>query len=308
MSIKALQELIQKTGSISAASVSLSGQLLPQEAKNFINLIFDRSDFMKLVTTDTMTRLNKRIQALDLATDVLVRVPEGTGPTEAQRTQFSVLGCELMAKPAQLFARILQETLVDNKDNPNFESEMVSKFATIYGNALVSLGFKGAADDYANSLFSELNVGWLEIIRGHAQSQKPVYDATPGALSYGKRLQMLIDTVDEDAHANSSIVLNPKDHARLRRELGEDNRSVTLQTGNTLPEYEGFKLVVRPEMPEGSYLATPLKNLVFGMCTDISRSREWKGEERCISYTYDSYFDYGVVVGRWASLLEPETP
>ena len=60
--------------------------------------------------------------------------------------------------------------------------------------------------------------------------------------------------------------------------------------------YLGYEVLPLNEMPRNCVLFTPLLNLVYGINTNMERYREVKGEERCISYTFDSAFDFQVAV------------
>ncbi|HDX8132273.1 TPA: phage capsid protein, partial [Campylobacter fetus subsp. venerealis] len=84
-----------------------------------------------------------------LASGILVRVNSGDKPTNAQRQKIGVSSVLIENKVVQLFAKITQDTLEDNAENPNFENETFDSFATAFSNDLQNLGMIGSKDDYA---------------------------------------------------------------------------------------------------------------------------------------------------------------
>ena len=49
-------------------------------------------------------------------------------------------------------------------------------------------------------------------------------------------------------------------------------------------------------------MATPLENLVLGVCLDISRNRWYDPEERALKYIFDASVDYEIIIKKWVSI------
>lgn len=287
-----------KSGSIAAVNATLSGSLTPEQAHNFIDAIKDNSGFMQKVTVEKMGRLTKELDAWDVARGILVRVASGEKPTEAQRAQLNLAGCKLDAKAVQLFARILQDALEDNKHNPKFEEQTFSSFSRAFGNDLVNLGFTGSSDTYDGS-FATLNKGWLQIAKDSVDTTKIEYATADSVTS---RLTALAKSIHADALSDAVILVSPADYQTYNEELSANAAAGILIEGSA-KKILGIPLEVNAFMPEGTYMATPLKNLVMGTVIDIRRNRFYDSEERALKYIFEVYCDYEIVVKKWVSIM-----
>jgi len=289
---------ILKSGSMNALSASLSGTLLPEQAHNFIDAIKDNSGFLQKITVEKMGRLTKELDAWDVARGILVRVPSGERPSEAQRQKLGLVGCKLEAKAVQLFARILQDALEDNKNNPKFEEQTFASFSRAFGNDLVYLGFVGNSDTY-DGTFETLNKGWVQIAKESSETTKATYAASESVTS---RLTAIAKSVHPDVLSDSVILISPGDHQRYNEELST-NAATSLLVEGSAKKVLGVPLEISPLMPNGVYMATPLKNLVLGAVIDIRRNRWYDNEERALKYVFEVYVDYEIVVKKWVSVL-----
>lgn len=285
-------------GSISATDTTLSGELHAQVAHAFVDAIKDNSKFLQKITTEKMKKITKELDAWDVARGVLVRVPSGDKPTDEQRKKLDVIGCTLESKPVQLFARVLQDALEENADNPKFEQETFSAFTKAFGNDLALLGFIGEKDDYADKKFENLNKGWFQVIKDSTDAKKITYAANAKQVT---RLTALVDNIHDDVFGEAVILINPKDYRAYQKELSENAAASILVKGDA-KEILGVPLEVNPLVKEGEYLATPLKNLVLGLGINIRRNRWYDGEERALKYVFDLYCDYEVVIKKWTTL------
>ncbi|MDR1912624.1 MAG: P2 family phage major capsid protein [Helicobacteraceae bacterium] len=292
-----LAELL-KSGSISATDATLTGSLTPAQAHSFINVVKDSSAFLQKITTYKMGRLKTELDAIDVARGVLVRVPSGTLPTEAQREKIKMVGCALDANAVQLFAQILQDTLENNKDNPKFESETLTKFATAFGNDLAYLGFAGTSDAYADT-FATLHKGWIQLAKDDDDTQKIEYESTD---SVTDRLTALVQAIPSDVFSDAVIIIGTADWQRYNYELSQNAAAQILIDGNA-KRILGVPLEVQPLMPAGTYLATPLKNLVLGTVLDIRRNRTYDVEARSLKYIFEVYCDYQIIIKKWVTLM-----
>ena len=85
------------------------------------------------------------------------------------------------------------------------------------------------------------------------------------------------------------------------KELSALNAPSYLINGNA-DRVLGVKLEVSPLMPKGVYMATPLENLVLGVCLDINRNRWYDPEERALKYIFDASVDYEIIIKKWVSI------
>jgi len=284
---------------ISATDFELSGNLTPANANIMIDTIKDNSSFLSKVQTVKMMKLETDVDAHDIAEGILVRVNEGDEPTAEQLAGLSNIGCKLSALPVQLFANITKSAIENNIYNEKFDEETFQKFMKRFSNELVYLGFAGTAATGAS--FTTLNNGWLDIIRTSNLTPKATYEA--GA-TVSDRLTALVRKVHEDVIGESAIIINPKDYQEYLLEIAKDTATASILLNATAKSFLGYPIEVQNKIPQGTYVATPLKNLVFGMCMDIFRGREWNSRKRVVEYTFDVACDYEVIVKKWATICE----
>lgn len=294
--MKGLNDILK--ASFAATDTTLSGSLTPEQAHNFVQVVKDNSDFLNKINVVKMGRLTKEVDAWDVAKGILVRVPSGQKPNEDQRKKLGLVGCKLDAKSVQLFARILQDALEENKHNPSFESETFEVFSKAFGNDLALLGFVGKSDTYANS-FETLHKGWLQIAKDSSEAVKVTYTESQ---SVSDRLKALVKSIAADAKANSVILINPNDVSTYNEELSKLNSPTHLIEAGA-KKILGVPFLESPLMPEGEYLATPLKNLLLGIVLDIRRNRWYDAEERALKYVFDVFVDYEIAIKKWVSIM-----
>ncbi|WP_229204403.1 hypothetical protein [Campylobacter anatolicus] len=170
--MNALNEILKT--SMNATNVTLSGALTPEQVHNFVDVIKQNNGFLQKIHTEKMGRLTKELDAWDVANGILVRVSSGDKPNDNQRVALNKVGTKLDAKSVQLFARILQDVLEDNKSNPKFESETFESFAKAFGNDLALFGFIGESDTYDGS-FKTLHKGWVAVAKDSSKATKLTY-------------------------------------------------------------------------------------------------------------------------------------
>lgn len=295
--IKGLRGLL-KSGEITAESQRVGGVLRPQQASRIIDLMVETDDFLGKVTVERSSRLQKDVDVYEIAQEVLVRVPEGEEP--ADFAQITNEGCTLNMLPAQLFGRVLFSSLRDNQDNPQFESQLLKKWSARFAENVVRLGFVGTSDTYASRKFTELNKGWVQLLKdagGKTHTVDAAAYVQSGATDWPEYLGAVIEALpDRYKSAKCKIVMNISDHEALIRQIGRrDGMGAVLLEGK-LKEMLGYDIERVGAMPRGTVIFTPLENLIYGACTQIERYRELNGKGRCIDYTFDMPFDYQVAI------------
>lgn len=281
------------------------GELKPQAASRLISMLFE-DPFLKQVTTERMSRLTKEIDVIDILRRQLVRVPQGQEPEDGDLTGAAEFGCKLTALDVQLFATLTLDYLRDNKDNPNLTREVEKGFNTRLTNDLVDLAFNGTKDDYSGAdraaKFLSLNKGWLQIMRDAAGTPKIAID--PATDGWKASMKAVMEAGDIRFRKNSVFLMNTADADDYAEELNAPITGMALDADSPLRRYKGKPIIDHPEMPQGSVVFTPLKNLVYGIHTDVRRTRAYHNRRRALEYTFDMAVDFEVAVKQAAVLGE----
>jgi len=283
-------------GAIAPTDLSVGGVLEPEIAQRFIDLVVDKSKFLKRIAVKRTSKITGYFKNLDLADEVLVRVAQGTDPSDDQRTEPSRTDIAYTNLALQLFYQLLFDAIDDNQGNPNFESDLESMFAKKFSNELVRLGFLGVAEDYAGDAWNRLNKGWLQI----AKEQTPLGQRvnTSGAATVKEMLDDVLAAMPAQykVQGQTTFLLNITDWEGLTDEIGTAASAVLGQIllDGKLPTYKGYPLLPMEQQPEATVLFSALANYWMTMLTEIKRFREVRGTKRCIDYTFDLSNDYGL--------------
>ncbi|AUQ62338.1 P2 family phage major capsid protein [Phaeobacter inhibens] len=292
-------------GMIDAEDLRNGGELKPQAASRLISMLF-QDTFLTKITTERMTRLTKDVDVLDIMRRQLVRVPQGTDPDAGQFGDAAEFGCKLTALDVQLFPTLTLDFLRENKDNPNLLKEIETGFNTRLTTDLVDLGFNGIADDAAGAdraaKFIRLNKGWLQIMRDAANT--PKIDIDPATDGWIASLRTIMDASDTRFRSSSVFLMNEADADEYARELNAPITGSAMNADSPVRRFEGKPIEAHPDMPRGSVAFTPLKNLVYGVSTDVRRDRSYHSRKRVLEYTFDMAVDYEVAVKQAAVLGE----
>ncbi|MFA9238286.1 MAG: phage capsid protein [Candidatus Paceibacteria bacterium] len=283
--------------------VTLSGQLTPQQARTFIKAIIDRQSILKNVTVDICSKLTKTRTAYDIGKGVLNRHVSGQAvPADAMK-KLGVIGCTLdMTKAVSLNARILQETINDNKDNPDFEKEQFEGFSIAFTNDLDYLGIAGTADNpAANAPFAELAKGWVTVAKESATVKK----VTTTKTTVVEQLKVVVQNLHEDVKGGKAeINLSAIDYDAYQLEVSEAHPNSGAIINGGINTFLGYKLNPNSNMEAGEYLATIPKNMVFGIATQIERNRWYDNEASALRYKFVVYCDYEFDIHKYVTFVE----
>lgn len=291
---------------IGPGDLANGGQMTAQAASRLISMVF-KDEFLSKVTTETMSRLTKDVDVIDIMRRQLVRVAQGTDPDVGNTVDAAEFGCKLTALDVQLFPTLKLDFLRDNKDNPNLMSTVEDGFNTRLQTDLVDLAFNGVADDGAGAnraaKFIRLNKGWVQILADAATAPKVTIDpATDGWIA---ALREVHDASDVRFRRNSVFVMNEADADAYAREVNAPVTGTAVNLDSPARRFEGKAIESHPDMPAGKVMFTPLKNLVFGVHADIRRDRAYHSRKRVLEYTFDMAVDYEVAVKQAAVLGRP---
>jgi hypothetical protein len=293
-------------GLIGPTDLAHGGALTPQRADKLISMIFG-DNFLTKIQTVKMVRLERSVDAIDVASRQLVRVPQGLEPQDDQTTDASEHGAVLRALAVQLFPTLKLDFLRANKDNPKLLSALEKAFVTRLQGDLVDLGFNGINDDGGGAnqaeKFLRLNKGWLQIALEAAGS--PKVDIDPATDGWKATLAAIMDAGDERWRENSAFVMNLADADDYARELGAHVTGTPLTADSPLRRFEGRPIEAHPRMPRGKVMFTPLMNLAHGVHSDIHQDKEYHKRKRVLEYTFDMSVDYEIAVKEACVLGKP---
>ena len=286
-------------GAIEPGDIAVNGTIDPTRAAKFIDLIQNQNQLLKKVTVIPMESLKTTYDVWDAQNGILVRVDEGKEPTAAELKKLQNEGRELDAKAMQLFADLTRGTILNNQHRPDFTAWLDKKFATKFANEMVYLGFVGKKDTYSPKVFENLNKGWLQVAQDETGTNKTTYAADDSMVA---RLEKLVNVADDSMGDDAKIFIHRKDFIKYCIEVGKSTNTAQLLIDAAAQGFAGYGFEVTNNMPSGTYMLTPPKNLVFGMVSKIYRSREWNGRKRAVEYTFDVYADYDIAVPKYVAI------
>ncbi|CAE7405628.1 xkdF [Symbiodinium microadriaticum] len=288
-------------GVISAADLSVGGELAPEAARGFINAVIDQNDFLQKVTTYQTARLTREINVLEIAKRVLVRTNEGTAPRDDQKAGATNTGSYLTLLDVDLYPFLGLSAIRDEGDNPDFVQQVQDGFAIQVGNDLVDLGWNGTDDDYAGEEFLKLNKGWVQIADDHADVAKPLI--TPSVDGWRVALQTVRDAADRRFMRDPVFIMNEADADAYHDEVGQHVTGYAHEEGSPGRRFNGRPIIAEPDFPQGYVMMTPLKNLVFGVHKRVVKSQGFEPTRKGIQFTFNMAVDYEIAVKRAAGQL-----
>lgn len=282
--------------------VTLSGSLTPAQSRTFIQAIIDRQSILKDVTVDITSKLTKERSTYDIGKGVLNRHVSGTAVPDTAMKKLGKIGCTLdMSKGVSLNARILDDTLKDNKDNPNFEKEQFDGFAIAFMNDLDYLGIAGTADNAAaDAPFLELAKGWVQVASESANTNKP----TSSAATVSARLEYLVKNLHEDVKGGKAVIyISAVDYDAYQLEVAASYPNSGALVNGGINSFMGYKLKPNENMVSGQFLATIPKNMVFGISSQIDRNRWYDNETSSLRYKFVVHPDYEFDIHKYVTYM-----
>lgn len=291
---------IAKSG-LSAKDATLSGSLTAKQGKIFVSAIVAAHVLLSKVTSDITGKLTKERSGWDAAKGLLTRHKSGEKAPDANLKKLGKIGCTLdMTKGVELNAKILDEAIEDNQDNPNFEKEQFDAFATIFSNDLQYLGIVGTADsDNHEAPFTELAKGWLQIARESENVNKP----TSSNDSILMRLKHLAKNAHDDVKSSAAILMSAADYMDYQFEIAEKYKDLATLLKADKKSFMDLPIETTPDFTNGEYLLTPLKNMIFGISSRVKRNRWYDNDESALKYKFVVFPDYEFDVHKYVTLL-----
>lgn len=291
---------------IGPTDLANGGTLTPQRADKLISMIF-ADNFLSKITTIKMARLERDLDAIDVAARQLVRVPQGLEPSDDQTANAGEYGAVLRALTVQLFPTLKLDFLRENKDNPQLVQMVEKAFMTRLQNDLVDLGFNGENDDGGGTTqaekFLRLKKGWIKV--AEEADAAPKLEIDPSIDTWKGSLAAIMGAGDERWREQSTFVMNLADADAYAEELGAHVTGTPLTADSPLRRYNGLPIEANPRMPRGTVMFTPLKNLGHGIHTIVQQDKEYHKRKRVLEYTYDMAVDYEIAVKQACVLGRP---
>jgi len=283
-------------GLITPESLSLGGALETEIARQLIWKVRDASTFLSKVTVKPVGKIKASFKLMDIASEILVRVTQGGTPTDEQLVELNRSDVNYTNLATQLFYTLTFDDLRDNKSNPTFETEIETNIAKAFANDLTRLGFRGVGDDYAGNAWGRLNKGWLQVAKESVPLGQRIN--TAGYTTLCEIFDAMLDALPDkwNVEEETPILVSPSDYRAWVKEMiadGSDVLALARVTGK-LPAYMGHPVVSDTQMVTGEHTLGNLKNFWMTVLTVIERYREVSGRKRCIDYTYDYSFDFGL--------------
>lgn len=282
-------------------NATLSGTLTAKQGRIFANAIVAANSLLGKVTTDITGKLTKERSGLDGLKGALTRHKSGEEAPVANLKKLGKIGCTLnMTKGVELNAKINDDTLEDNQDNPDFETEQFNAFSTIFGNDLLYLGIVGEADsdDHAAS-FTDLAKGWFMVAHESDDTNK----ITSSSKSILERLVLLVQNAHDDAIEMASILMSRKDYTKYQLEIAKEFKSLATLLKANEKEIMGVPIETSADIPDGEYMLTPLKNLVFGISSKVKRDRWYDNAKSALMYKFVVFPDYEIDIKKYVTLM-----
>lgn len=292
---------IAKSGAINPTDVTLSGSLTPKQGRIFVKAIIAAHALLGKVTTDITGKLTKERSGLDTAKGMLTRHKSGTAAPDTNLKKLGKIGCTLdMTKGVELNAKINRDTLEDNQDNSNFEKEQFAAFNTIFSNDLQYLGIVGIADSVEHDApFEELSKGWFQIAKESDDANKP----TSSSDSILMRLKHLVKNAHDDVKGTAAILMSASDYMDYQFEIAEKYKDLATLLSADKKTFMQMPIEECADVPNGEYLLTPLKNMVFGISSKVLRDRWYENKESALCYKFVVHPDYEFDVHKYVTYM-----
>ena len=294
---------------VSAIGISIGGVLTPAAAARYFTAVTDTSTFLGRVSSVMVSKIQQDIDVFNLDPRQLVRVPEGTEPTDSEQAGAENIGKRWHLKDVQLFPTINFSTIIDRARQGNIEAYLASMFARVFKNDLLILGCEG--DESSGDAFKALNDGWPTLIQAAVSGTPRDVDLTndgSGGVDWLASLDDIIAAMPAEylVPGRTALIMSVHDRYDWARAVADKQGNNPLMISGAVPQWMGYEVIGVPTWPAKTVAFTFPENLAFGMGTEIQRNREIRYRKRCIDYTWNLYSDYAVINDKavvWGDLV-----
>jgi hypothetical protein len=294
-------EDIQK-GIITPQEVSYSGNLTPKVSRNMLNAIIKNQPFLSTINSGIIGKLTQDLWVYNSSGRVIVRHKSGISPTEDQYKKLSKHVCNINASNGvSLNVKIGDDTLEEAQDNPNFIAEQTKEWNTLFGNDLEDLAFNGIADNTAQDApFEELAVGFLHLAKNKTGTLKETTTAT----TVIDKLKYVVSKIPKSLKGRVPIILSPADLEAYNIEFADGLKNANAMLSADNKTFLGYKLIANDFMPIGTFLVTPLQNLIFRVSSQVKKQSWYENKESALHFKYVLFPDFEIGIASLCLIVE----
>lgn len=278
---------------IEAGALNAAGALTPEQSRVVLKLIFE-DPFFSNVTRRTMRKMTAEGKVLDTPNRSMRRVAQGTDPAAGDKVGLDTFNYKLTAQECDLFADVAYSFLWDNKDNPGLVGEIESSLMTKIKGELVDLAFNGQGTGFAgaDADFLQLNEGWIKLAADSAASKKVTID--PATDGWVTTLAKIIAPQEKRFRNGAVLIMGMADHDSYAIEIGKHVTGSDHIVNNKASGFIRYPVLSNQAVPDGTVVFTNPKNLILGVNTDITKTREPNGRKRVVEFTYSMNMDFQI--------------
>ena len=297
-----------KSGAMSPSDLEISGELTPDQTHFMFEAITGGDGFLSTINSLKMKKLKGGKDLFDLPGDILVRVPEGAEPSDAQKNKIVNLGEYFNLLPTQAFFEITKSTLRNNSDDPNFLQKMEARMITKIAGQIEKLACVGTNDLYSTSGIENLKKGLIQRAKEEVATGNYIKKGTDFTTdNIFTLVEDGLTAADSNYLDECVILMSPQMALAHSKKMGYADNTAKLLMDKKNATHLGYQIKIVKHFPDNVIMVTPLNNLLFAMHTEVSWVREFSLTKRVLSYIYDIWVDFGIGIPEATVLLTNET-
>ncbi len=102
----------------------------------------------------------------------------------------------------------------------------------------------------------------------------------------------------------ATILISSADYDAYQLEVAQAHPNSGALINGGINSFMGYKLRVDENLKEGEFLATILKNMVFGISSQIKRLRWYDNETSCLRYKFVVHPDYEFDIHKYVTYVK----
>ncbi len=163
------------TGGYDITNAKATGLLQPFQAKEFMEMVIDKSDFLSKITHEMRRERIGTFNKLGVG-NRLFRGRVENVQTEGQDIIPIIDVVEYETKSTKAYTEISMEFFDENIEGQNFENKFLNLIHQQLAEDIVDLGFNG--DESSTDSFIKINDGWIKLLQNSLPSNQLINAAT----------------------------------------------------------------------------------------------------------------------------------
>lgn len=283
MDMSAAELLRKAAGPVTTGDfISASGLLAPEQANQFLDLVYDMDEFSRLHRKERRRAKSGTIAKIGIANRILRKKTAGVDDSAPVKAGFTDVAYQTVS--SRVDTEIEEEVLEENIEQEGFEDHWIRLIADQVGRDLVDLHFNGdTTDTSADAPFLTINDGWLRQLATSGLSHR-VNGATINSGNVSK---------DHFGAAVEAMPNKYKRNGRLRWIMNDTNVSryvdyltnrataagdAALLSG-TIERVRGIAIVVVNQLPNTRILLTDPMNFIAVNTREIRQRKTMEGRQ-----------------------------